>query len=143
MSNSELQLGPEVPVPPFSVNVAWREETDMALLPFPRLPVIRHRAGTLYFNEEILQSPFCPNQPLKKLVQWGLETHYGKQTNNTIDRLVVTKYELVHPVSYQTKYSKTEIRLLFDKLYQQIKHGDEEHQTWLLNKINQFVKENI
>jgi bacterioferritin (cytochrome b1) len=28
------------------------------------------------------------------------------------------------------------------KLYEEIKHGDEEHQQWLKDKIEQFIKDN-
>lgn len=32
-----------------------------------------------------------------------------------------------------------DVKCLFDKLFEEIKHGDQEHQDWLRNKINGFV----
>lgn len=37
-------------------------------------------------------------------------------------------------------YSKTEVREMLDDLYESIKHGDNEHQTWLKFKIEEFKK---
>ena len=34
------------------------------------------------------------------------------------------------------------IREILWKMYEEIKHGDEEHQAWLREKIENFIKEN-
>jgi hypothetical protein len=34
------------------------------------------------------------------------------------------------------------IKQALEELYQEIKHGDEEHQDWLKNKMNEFLRSN-
>lgn len=40
-------------------------------------------------------------------------------------------------------YLENEVKNLFSKLFQEVKHGDQEHQDWLENKIKDFVKRNL
>ena len=48
---------------------------------------------------------------------------------------------------YSTSVCFTKIDNLFDKafkdLYEEIKHGDEEHKKWLKDKINHFIGRDV
>jgi hypothetical protein len=37
-------------------------------------------------------------------------------------------------------YSRAHVKELFDKLYEDIKHGDSDHQRWLRDKIHNFTQ---
>ena len=37
-------------------------------------------------------------------------------------------------------YSRNEVYELLDKLYEDVKHGDDDHQKWLKDKIEEFKK---
>jgi hypothetical protein len=39
--------------------------------------------------------------------------------------------------------TKSQIRSLFLELYEETKHGDEEHQQWLKDKINDFIDKKL
>jgi hypothetical protein len=56
--------------------------------------------------------------------------------NKHTESIAVKKALELH---YFEKDLKTLISGLFNKLYDQIKHGDEEHQAWLKNKIEEFL----
>lgn len=38
---------------------------------------------------------------------------------------------------------RDEVKDLFEQLYEQIKHGDEEHQKWLKDEIDKFVTDKV
>lgn len=76
---------------------------------------------------------------------------------NTITNIMDDLYkEYKDPTEYWTLEDKTEfqkeiskafakdrlnlISPILDSLYEQIKHGDKEHQEWLKNKIEEFKK---
>ena len=40
-------------------------------------------------------------------------------------------------------YPKSTVIALFNQLYEEVKHGDDEHQKWLHDKIQDFIKENV
>lgn len=40
-------------------------------------------------------------------------------------------------------YSREEVTELFIAFYNKVKHGDQEHQTWLFNETVEFIKEKI
>lgn len=43
----------------------------------------------------------------------------------------------------EKKYSANDVAEMFKKFYNQVKHGDEEHQKWLLEETLSFIAENI
>lgn len=49
---------------------------------------------------------------------------------NNLDRVSIERIENIIDGNYQ----------IFDKLFEEIKHGNQEHQDWLKNKIESFVK---
>lgn len=52
---------------------------------------------------------------------------------------IIVKYVDLNINLMKENYSKEEISKLFSDLFQEIKHGDQEHQDWLEDKIKQFL----
>jgi len=44
---------------------------------------------------------------------------------------------------HETVYSRTEVAGLFKEFYEKVKHGDEEHQKWLLEETLKFISDKI
>lgn len=44
---------------------------------------------------------------------------------------------------YFIDFAKMHVKAALDELYEQCKHGDEEHQKWLKDKFNAYSLENI
>ncbi|HEX8586084.1 MAG TPA: hypothetical protein VF680_16945 [Allosphingosinicella sp.] len=40
-------------------------------------------------------------------------------------------------------YTKEEVKEMFLELFQETKHGDQEHQDWLENKIKDFINDKL
>lgn len=65
--------------------------------------------------------------------------------NNKLEELILTYCDWANDVEKVLIIDMVNdhIKDLFNKLFEEIKHGDQEHQDWLKNKINNFLKENI
>lgn len=68
------------------------------------------------------------------------------ELRNTIKLLYAANQGYATMLGYQNTMIKNNKQIMKDclrKLYEEIKHGDEEHQLWLKNKVEDFILKEI
>lgn len=55
----------------------------------------------------------------------------------------IADYNCSPYIAFPDQYTKNAVKLLFENLFQEIKHGDQGHQDWLENEIKGFVARNV